>query len=105
MGSNYLIHLFKHPEDYDDELITYLRTPKRRDRLEIGTGWGLELVEGFLSERVLAAFLGLFLLGSLVFAVTWACKKGDDMQGAFGIAGYMIGVATLLLAWAQAVLD
>jgi hypothetical protein len=99
------MHLFKHPEDYDDELVAYLRTPKRRDRLEIGTGWGLELLEGFLAERVLGAILSLFLLGSLVFAVTWACKKGDDVQGAFGVAGYIIGAASLLLTWVQVVLD
>ncbi|KAE9987979.1 hypothetical protein EG328_000923 [Venturia inaequalis] len=105
VGSNYLMHLFKHPEDYDDELITYLRTPKRRDRLEIGTGWGLELVEGFLAERVWGAIAGIFLLGSLVFAIVWATRKGADLQGAFGVAGWMVAVAGLVVAWAQAVVD
>jgi hypothetical protein len=99
------MHLFKHPEDYDDELIAYLRTPKRKDRLELGTGWGLELVEGFLAERVWGAFLGLCVLGSLIFAIIWACKKGNDLQGAFSVAGYIIGAACLILAWAQTVLD
>lgn len=99
------MHLFKHPEDYDDEIITYQRTPKRRDRLEIGTGWGLELVEGFMAERVWGAFMSLLLIGSLVFAIVWACRKGDDMQGAFGVAGYIVGAGGLLVAWAQAVLD
>ncbi|TLD36668.1 hypothetical protein E2P81_ATG02450 [Venturia nashicola] len=105
VGSNYLMHLFKHPEDYDDELITYLRTPKRRDRLEIGTGWGLELVEGFLAERVWGAIAGIFLLGSLVFAIVWATRKGADLQGAFGVAGWMVAVAGLVVAWAQAVVS
>jgi hypothetical protein len=105
VGSNYLMHLFKHPEDYDDELITYLRTPKRRDRLEIGTGWGLELVEGFLAEKVWGAIAALFLLGSLVFAIVWSTRKGADVQGAFGVAGWMVAVAGLVVAWAQAVVD
>lgn len=105
VGSNYLMHLFIHPEDYDDEFITYLRIPKRRDRLEIGIGWGLELVEGFLPEKVWGALLMLFLFGSLAFVFTWTCRKGDDLRGALGVAGSMTGAAGLLLAWAQAALD
>jgi hypothetical protein len=52
VGSQYLLHLFKHPEDYDGELITYLRSPKRNARLQFGVGWGINLVEGFLADRV-----------------------------------------------------
>jgi hypothetical protein len=52
VGSAYLLHLFKHPEDYDGEQITYLRSPKRRARLETGMGWGINLVEGFLVSRL-----------------------------------------------------
>lgn len=104
VGSTYLMHLFKHPEDYDDELITYLRTPKRRVRLEVGIGWGLQLVEGFLPERVWALILGLFGLASLVFAVVWTVMK-DDVQGAFGIAGWMLTAAALVIAWVQTWVD
>jgi hypothetical protein len=105
VGTNYLTHLFKHPEDYDDERIAYLSAPKGRDRLEIGKGWGLELVEGFLAERVWGAIAGLFLLGSLVFAIVWATTQEADAQGAFGVAGWMVAVAGFVLAWAQAVID
>ncbi|KIW06449.1 uncharacterized protein PV09_02893 [Verruconis gallopava] len=105
VGSNYLMHLFKHPEDYDNELITYSRTPKRRDRLELGTGWGLELVEDFLAERVWGALLAMLMLGSIIFTITWAYKKGDDIRGAFGVACYTVTAASLLLAWAQAAFD
>lgn len=104
VGSTYLMHLFKHPEDYDDELITYLRTPKRRERLEVGTGWGLQLVEGFLPERIWMLVLSLFGLGSLVFAIVWAVKK-DDIQGAFGVAAWMLTAAALGVGWVQTWVD
>ena len=104
VGSTYLMHLFKHPEDYDDELITYVRTPKRRGRLEVGTGWGLQLVEGFLPERIWALVLGFFGLASLVFASVWAVMK-DDVQGAFGVAGWMLTAAALVMAWVQTWVD
>ena len=98
------MHLFKHPEDYDDERIAYLRTPKRRERLDIGTGWGLQLVEGFLPERVWAVVMSFFVLGSVIFASIWACKR-DDVQGAFGVAGWMISLAGLFVAWSQTWVD
>jgi len=105
VGSNYLMHLFRHPEDYDGELVAYLRTPKKRGRLEFGVGWGINLVEGFLPERVWAFVVGFFALCSLVFAITWACRKGDDVQGAFGVASWICTLATLAVGWAQACLD
>lgn len=53
VGSTYLLHLFKHPEDYDGEMITYLRSPKKHNgQLKYGVGWGINLVEGFLADRV-----------------------------------------------------
>ncbi|KAI7222368.1 6-phosphogluconate dehydrogenase C-terminal domain-like protein [Hortaea werneckii] len=33
VGSKYLLHLFRHPQDYDGEMITYLRIPKKTGRL------------------------------------------------------------------------
>jgi hypothetical protein len=98
------MHLFRHPYDYDDELITYLRTPKRRDRLEIGTGWGLQLVEGFLAERVWTALVVLSLVATAAFVSVWTVRKGD-LQGAVGVAGWVLGIAGLVGAWAQAVVD
>jgi hypothetical protein len=101
VGSTYLLHLFRHPNDYDGELITYLRSPKRRQRLEFGMGWGVHLVEGFLAQRVWGVMMGIFGLGSAVFAVLWTIKK-DDLQGAFGVAQWVLGVAVLLVGGLQA---
>ncbi|KAF2848479.1 hypothetical protein T440DRAFT_480815 [Plenodomus tracheiphilus IPT5] len=104
VGSTYLLHLFQHPSDYDGELITYLRSPKRRLRLETGMGWGVHLVEGFLAQKVWAVTMGVFGLGGAVFAILWAVKK-HDVQGAFGIAQWVLGVAVLLLGGMQAWLE
>lgn len=105
VGSRYLLHLFKHPEDYDGELIAYLRSPKRRSRLDFGVGWGINLVEGFHADRVWTLIIGIFVFGSVIFAVVWACKRDNDVQGAFGVAGWMVTLAALALGWAQAWLE
>ncbi|KAF2186597.1 hypothetical protein K469DRAFT_572058 [Zopfia rhizophila CBS 207.26] len=104
VGSTYLLHLFKHPSDYDGELITYLRSPKRRQRLEFGMGWGINLVEGFLAQKVWGCILMGFGVGSCVFAITW-CVKWGDVQGAFGVAGWVVTLAGLVLGGLQAWLD
>ncbi|KAL6702509.1 hypothetical protein ACN47E_001599 [Coniothyrium glycines] len=104
VGSTYLLHLFRHPNDYDGELITYLRCPKRRERLEFGMGWGVHLVDGFLAQRVWAFTMAVFGLGSVAFAVMWAIKK-DDVQGAFGVAQWVLGIAVLLVGALQAWLE
>ncbi|KAI7188634.1 hypothetical protein KC363_g5343 [Hortaea werneckii] len=52
VGSKYLLHLFRHPQDYDGEVITYLRIPKKNGRLGLGRGWGVSLVEGFEASKV-----------------------------------------------------
>lgn len=46
-----------------------------------------------------------FILGSVVFAIVWVCKKGNDVQGAFGVAGWMMTLAALAVGWAQAWLE
>lgn len=104
VGSHYLLHLFKHPEDYDGELITYLRAPKRRERLEFGMGWGINLVEGFLAQKVWAVLIAGFGVGSAVFGILWTIKK-DDVQGAFGVAGWIVTLAALVLGALQAWLE
>ncbi|KAF2801651.1 uncharacterized protein BDZ99DRAFT_483444 [Mytilinidion resinicola] len=105
VGSKYLLHLFKHPEDYDGELITYLRSPKRRARLDFGVGWGINLVEGFLADRVWTLIMTFFIIGSMVFAIVWVIKKDNDVQGAFGVAGWLMTLAALSVGWAQAWLE
>lgn len=104
VGSMYLMHLLKHPEDYDSEQITYSRMPKRRGRLDAGVGWGIHLVEGFLASRVWALVNSFFLLASITFVAVWLTTKPDDLQGAFAVTAWMCMFAGLIVAWAQACL-
>ncbi|CAI6337867.1 unnamed protein product [Periconia digitata] len=104
VGSAYLMHLFMHPEDYEGETMTYERSPKRRERLDSGMGWGISLVEGFQAPKVWAVIMMGFGIGSAVFAAFWTIRKGD-MQGAFGVASWLVTFAGLGVAGLQACLD
>lgn len=103
VGTTYLLHLFKHPEDYDEERITYLRSPKRKGRLPLGVGWGINLVEGFLAERVWVLVTSFFAIASVVFAVVWNIKE-HDMQAASGVAAWVLSFGVLAVGWLQAYL-
>lgn len=107
VGSNYLMHLFKHPHDYELETITLNRMPKKvGGRLEFGNGWGVELVDGFLPARVWGAVLVTFVLASLAFAVVWCTKENKgDVQGAFAVAAWVAGFAGVAFGWVQAVVE
>lgn len=105
------MHLFHHPEDYEYELITYKRIPKKRgmklrvcDRADVGIGWGVHLVEGFLAYKVWTLFTGVFVLSSVVFAIVWTVQKGD-IQGAFGVAAYACALSTLVIGCSIAYLE
>jgi len=100
-GSHYLLHLFRHPEDYDGELITYLRAPKKNGRLQLGVGWGICLREGFEATKVWLMISTFFACSSLVFAIAWAWRK-HDIQGAFAVAAYVTTLSALGVGWLQA---
>lgn len=111
VGERYLMHLFHHPEDYEDETITYKRIPKKRggklrvaERDDIEVGWGIHLVEGFLAYKIWTLFTSIFVLVSITFGVAWAIKRGD-VQGAFGVAAYVCSFATLFIGCSIAYLE
>lgn len=108
VGENLMAHLFHHPEDANEVSITCLRAPKKRKaKLTVcpqqGTsvGWGIHLVEGWVVRRVLLLCLALFVVGSLVFGICWAIFK-HDLQGAFGVAAYMVTLMGLAVGCLQA---
>ncbi len=103
-----MTHLFHNPHEANEKAITYLRSPKKRKQKlavcqQMGTniGWGIHLVEGWAITRLWLSALAIFSC-SFAFAVAWSVLK-DDVQGAFGIAGWFVGLATLGLGSYQAV--
>jgi hypothetical protein len=108
VGENLMAHLFHHPEDANQISITCVRSPKRRKaKLTVcpqqGTsvGWGIHLVEGWVVSRLWFLALMLFVLGTLVFGICWAVLC-HDVQGAFGVSGYMVALVALILGTVQA---
>lgn len=105
VGKNYLTHLFRHPEDFNDELIAYSRLPKSRTRLDIGRGWGLEFVEAMLQQRLRSALLAICLFGCIVFMVACMCNTGSDLLRPLKTAGVSAALGTLSLACAQLAIE
>ncbi|CAO1600724.1 hypothetical protein XANCAGTX0491_004406 [Xanthoria calcicola] len=108
VGENLMTHLFHNPHETNQKAITYLRSPKKRkQKLAIcqlrGTniGWGIHLVEGWAITKLWLSALAIFS-SSFVFAVAWSVLK-HDVQGAFGVAGWLVGLATLGLGSFQAI--
>lgn len=103
-----MTHLFHNPHETNQKAITYLRSPKKRkQKLAIcqlrGTniGWGIRLVEGWAITKLWLSALAIFS-SSFVFAVAWSVLK-HDVQGAFGVAGWLVGLATFGLGSFQAI--
>lgn len=64
-------------------------------------GWGIHLVEGWVTSRLWALFFSLFVLASLLFGVFWSTFK-HDVQGAFGVSAWILSLAVLTIGTLQA---
>lgn len=86
------------------ELSTWMveQFPKRKRGTLFGSsdqpaeGWGIYYKEGWNPKMIARFILGL-LLASLVFGIVWTQVK-SDIQGAFGVASWIVGVGGALLA-------
>ncbi|KAF2275962.1 uncharacterized protein EI97DRAFT_61766 [Westerdykella ornata] len=101
----YLAHLFASPEcvnEHDTWILDQL--PKRKcGRLlgkvgEPAEGWGIYYQEGWDRDKITLVCFVVFLLGSLVFGILWSRFK-MDVQGAFGVAAYMVTFCAVLVAF------
>ncbi|KAF2119728.1 hypothetical protein BDV96DRAFT_629232 [Lophiotrema nucula] len=104
IGSTYLLHLLRHPEEYESESFTYPLLPKRKERLIVGTGWGLYLVEGFIGKRIWFAIALIVVTGGTAFAVAWSVKK-MDLQSAFTVGGFVVTFAMVGISALQSWLE
>lgn len=112
VGENHMLHLYTHPEDANASTGVCLgRIPKKlRERLRAcpvqGTslGWGIHIIEGWHFNLLwLTAFI-IVLLASLTFLISWAILQ-HDLQGACGVAAYMLAFATLTVGSVQAAFE
>ena len=108
VGENLMTHWFQHPEEAWDLPYAYSLFPKKRKgQLDVdlsqgpSVAWGIQIVEGWLSSRIWLLSLLLFLCGSLAFGICWTIFK-HDIQGAFGVAAYIVAFLTLAVGAAQA---
>jgi len=108
VGEHLMAHLFHHLEDANEGSITCLRAPKKRKAILIvcaqqGTsvGWGIHLVEEWVVSGLWLLSLALFMLGSLVFGICWAVLR-HDVQGASGVAAYMVALVGLVVGTTHA---
>jgi hypothetical protein len=98
IGKRHLMHLYSNPScASDDRTVLFAQFPKKiQERLVVcpvkgvSVGWGIQFVEGWHWFKIWLLSFSLFGLGGLVFAVLWAVLK-HDVQGAFGVAAYIMG--------------
>ena len=111
IGENHMMHLYQHPEDAEASGICMKRIPKKlKERLSVcptkgtGLGWGVHFVESWHYNVIWILGFGTLLAASMVFLVCWAVLK-HDVQGASGVAAYMLAFVTLLVGTVQAGLE
>jgi hypothetical protein len=98
-----LKHLFDEPECVQRTQQWILaQVPKRiKGKLEGHNskpvfGWGIEFREGRSSSKIMWLVLVVFILSSVVFGVAWTVMK-KDLQGAFGVSGWLVTLGAILL--------
>jgi len=110
VGKDIMMHSYDHPEHAAELPVCFSKVPRKlKERLSAAPatgsseGWGICFVEGVSWTRVCAlGFVGFS--ASLIFAVSWTLVRGD-IQGAFGVASYMLGALALGLGALQGALE
>jgi hypothetical protein len=108
VGSNYLMHIFQHPDCAEEEPLCLSKFPKKlKDRLRclrgVRPGWGLQFIEGWDSKKIWIILFVFFGLGSLAMGVLWAVFE-HSIQDVFSMAAYMVAFATVSVETVQAIL-
>lgn len=103
LGSKYLLHLFKHPEEYRDEETAFTRIPKKKIKLSLGVGWGIHLIEQIQMWKIWLVCIVYLFLGALAFSIAWTLHK-HDISGGFGVASFITALGRFVAAFAEAYL-
>jgi hypothetical protein len=105
VSPQYLVHNLNKPECGSEGQSWVLgRIPKRTTGELIGgtdepnEGWGLYYEEGWNFNLIATISFVVVTVGSLLFGICWSVLE-SDIQGAFGVSGYMIAVCGLIVAF------
>ncbi|KIX99665.1 uncharacterized protein Z520_04300 [Fonsecaea multimorphosa CBS 102226] len=102
IGTNYLTHLFQHPECIRNGNNRVLnQVPKRFGQCIAISGdkaieaWGIEFEEGWDRGRLRNAVFLVVVVATLLFATLWAVME-HDIQSAFAISAYFISILAIV---------
>ena len=111
IGENHMLHLINHPSHAEEDGLLLDRIPKKlKERLLVcpsrgtGLGWGIYFIEGWHTSVITLVAFAVVLAGSLAFLVCWSVLK-HDVQGASGVAAYMMAFLGLAIGSIQAVFE
>ena len=111
VGENHMLHLINHPAHAEEDGFVLDRIPKKlKERLLVppsrgtGLGWGIYFIEGWHVSVITLVAFAVLLAGSLVFLVCWSVLE-HDLQGASGVAAYMVAFLGLAIGSIQAVFE
>ena len=104
--SNIFLHYLSHTDDHR-RLLWYNRIPKKlynsilqtddADGDSLVVGWGVHIIEGLHRFNLFATMLAVLALSAFV-SVMWATVgMRGDVQGAFGIGSFLVGIQTAIL--------
>ena len=105
VGEDMLMHFFNNPKCAEDVPACLERFPKKlREKLTCGEkaiapGWGLQLEEGVSKAKTTIIYLFCVLVSS-VWGILWTVL-GHDIQGAFTVSAYIIGITVPLVTLMQ----
>lgn len=69
----------------------------------VKVGWGIQFVEDWDWKKIWMIVFVIFGLGSAIVGVVWAVL-GQNVQNAFAVAGYVVALSGVSMAFLQALL-
>ena len=111
VGENHMLHLISHPTHAEEDGFVLDRIPKKlKERLLVppsrgtGLGWGIYFIEGWHFGVITLVAFAVLLAGSLAFLICWSVLE-HDLQGASGVAAYMVAFLGLAIGSTQAMFE
>ena len=111
VGENHMLHLINHPTHAEEDGFVLDRIPKKlKERLLVspsrgtGLGWGIYFIEGWQVSVITIVAFAVLLAGSLAFLICWSVLE-HDLQGASGVAAYIIAFLGLGIGSIQAIFE